>query len=248
FLVTFCHVHPWRLKCRLEVNALNTACASLVWGHITQIGNGNAAKTTQDNDAEETEQLQALLGEQTVILKEQIKKYDDLQNILQSVLTDYSQKINISNAQIKDLNEQMLQQTSDHQKQVQDLKMMYEKELINLKLKCIVCDKSKDEAYKQEIHELVQTLSEVRNNFRIQIEDLAKQMQTNQKSHEIEALQLSGTIQELTTDLQEARTSIGRLMRINNALTQRMKSAGIMIEKAIRRKKHQDYQDTLDSL
>ncbi|ETN99305.1 hypothetical protein RFI_38176, partial [Reticulomyxa filosa] len=86
-----------------------------------------------DNDAEETEQLQALLGEQTVLLKEQIKKNEELQNTLQSVLTEYSQKINISNTQIKELNEQMLQQTSSHQKQVQDLKLMYEKEFINLK-------------------------------------------------------------------------------------------------------------------
>ncbi|ETO21021.1 hypothetical protein RFI_16184, partial [Reticulomyxa filosa] len=202
---------------------------------------GQSKNESKEEEEEELRQLQELLGEQTILLKDQMKKNKELETSLQSVLSDYSTKINSSNRQIKDLHQQLAQQNAIHQKQVQQLNTTYEQQLLTLK-------KSKDEAYKKEMGELIQTLSDVRRQFRSQIEELTKQMQSNQSNHEVEVLKLSGTIQELNADLEGVRTSLQRLARINDALMAQRAKHKYLTEKQWNRQKFQNFRTSLVSV
>ncbi|ETO04291.1 hypothetical protein RFI_33106 [Reticulomyxa filosa] len=184
-----------------------------VWGNVR----GGGGKKKKKENEEEAQKIQDLLGEQTMI-----------------------NKINTSNNHIKDLNDQMFQQTIAHQKQLQELKTTYEKEILQLK-------ENQDEAHQKEINEMVSTLANVRNQLDEQMKILAKQIQINRSGYEVELLNRLGTIQELTNDLQHAKNSVIRLFRVNEALTQRHDQNNLD-QKAWNRRKYEEYQDLCSSL
>ena len=63
-----------------------------------------------------------------------MRKNDELEKALTSVLTEYSNKINMSNDEIANLHAKLSQQNGEHQQQLRELRAMYETKINELQV------------------------------------------------------------------------------------------------------------------
>ena len=83
---------------------------------------------------EEIKELENVVEQQTLALEQQMKRNEDLENALSSVLNEYSNRITVGNEEIASLHEQLSVTNKQHSKQIQELRAMYEKKIHQLQV------------------------------------------------------------------------------------------------------------------
>jgi len=145
---------------------------------------------------DEIKELENVVEQQTNALEQQMKRNEDLENALSSVLNEYSNRITVGNEEIASLHEQLSITNKQHSKQIQELRAMYEKKIAQLQ-------KSQDNQYKEEVSQLIDTLATSRTDFQKQITALTQEMSEAQTNHHREMLTLTQYNQTLTEALAE---------------------------------------------
>ena len=98
------------------------------------------SEKNNDNDApndDEIKELENVVEQQTTALEHQMKRNEDLEAALSSVLNEYSNRITVGNEEIASLHKQLAVTNKQHSKQINELRAMYERKLENYKLICI---------------------------------------------------------------------------------------------------------------
>eukprot|EP01084_Bolivina_argentea_P083156 150576_1 len=162
-----------------------------------------------NNNEEETKELELVVEQQTIALEQQMKRNDDLEIALQSVLNEYTNRLNVGNNEITSLHKQLSLTNKQHSKQIQELKNMYENKIQELQ-------KTQDNQYKQEVIKLIDSLSSSRNDFQKQIIALTQEMSDAQTNHHKEMLTITQYNQTLTESLQEKTLLVEQLKQIKN--------------------------------
>ena len=86
---------------------------------------------------DEIKELENVVEQQTNALEQQMKRNEDLENALSSVLNEYSNRITVGNEEIASLHEQLSITNKQHSKQIQELRAMYEKKIAQLQVHSI---------------------------------------------------------------------------------------------------------------
>ena len=86
---------------------------------------------------DEIKELENVVEQQTNALEQQMKRNEDLENALSSVLNEYSNRITVGNEEIASLHEQLSITNKQHSKQIQELRAMYEKKIAQLQVNLI---------------------------------------------------------------------------------------------------------------
>eukprot|EP01083_Nonionella_stella_P086316 239759_1 len=149
----------------------------------------------QEMQEEEVKELESVVEAQTVALEAQMKRNEDLETALSSVLNEYSNRINSGNKEISSLHQQLSHTNKQHAKQVQELRAMYESKIADLQ-------SIHDNNYKEEVSKLIESLSSSRSDFQKQIVALTQEMSISADVHREEMLTLTKHIQTLTEEKQ----------------------------------------------
>mmetsp|Transcript_9643 Transcript_9643/g.15522 ORF Transcript_9643/g.15522 Transcript_9643/m.15522 type:complete len:445 (+) Transcript_9643:33-1367(+) len=145
---------------------------------------------------DEIKELESVVEQQTLALEQTMKRNTDLESALSSVLNEYSNRITTGNEEIASLHEQLSVTNQQHTRQLEELRAMYEKKISELQ-------KSTDSQYKEEVSQLIDSLTASRNDFQQQIMGLTHEMSEAQTSHHQEMLKLTEYNQALTDQLQK---------------------------------------------
>merc|ERR1712228_486092 len=135
-----------------------------------------------------------------------MKRNEDLEKALSSVLNEYSNRITIGNEEIASLHQQLSTTNKQHSKQIEEMRKMYEQKIHELQ-------QTQSNQYQKEVNELIDTLTQSRGTFQEKILSLTKEMNDAQTSHHRDMIKMTQYNQTLTESLAEKTMLVEDLKR-----------------------------------
>jgi len=172
---------------------------------------------------EEMKALEEVVEKQTDALAEQIQRNDELEHSLSSVLAEYSGKIDGSNQEIIRLHQDLKVTNERHSEQLAQMKQIYEAKIKELQ-------QTESSQYKEEVSQLIDTLSTSRADFQNQIVSLTREMSDAQTNHHREMLKITYHNQTLSESLAEKTKML-------ESMKQKHKSAAAKMKQSLKRRR-----------